>query len=61
VSDYSSELRKQDERIAPQQMMLFGTQWDPVVNSFVRSYMPEPIITITSRYEASLYGKVKQV
>ena len=55
------ELKKQDHRTAPQQFMLFGTQWEPAVRSFVQEYMPEPVITFTSRYEASLYGKVRQV
>ncbi|XP_052060884.1 uncharacterized protein LOC127701133 isoform X2 [Mytilus californianus] len=61
VKTYSDELRKQDERTAPQQLMLFGTQWESKVQSFISSYMCEPKIAITSRYEASLYGKVRQI
>lgn len=61
VKTYSDELRKQDDRTAPQQLLLFGTQWESKVHSFISSYMCEPKIAITSRYEASLYGKVRQV
>ncbi|CAC5374487.1 TDRD12 [Mytilus coruscus] len=61
VKTYSDELRKQDERTAPQQLMLFGTHWESKVQSFISSYMCEPKIAITSRYEASLYGKVRQI
>ncbi|XP_076111418.1 uncharacterized protein LOC143079744 isoform X2 [Mytilus galloprovincialis] len=61
VKTYSDELRKQDDRTAPQQLLLFGTQWESKVQSFISSYMCEPKIAITSRYEASLYGKVRQI
>ena len=45
----------------PRQLLLFGTQWTGRIHSFMNRYPVEPLLIITSAFEASIYGKVRQV
>ena len=46
---------------APRQFLVFGSQWTGRIHSFMKIYPVEPLLIITSAFEASIYGKVKHV
>ena len=46
---------------APRQFLVMGSQWTGRIQSFMKNYPVEPLLIITSAYEASIYGKVKHV
>jgi ATP-dependent RNA helicase TDRD12 len=62
MNQYNQVLRDhRDAQSATYQILLYGNQWTPAVASFRRAFLTDPQIIITSRFEAAIYGKVKQV
>ncbi|XP_078337026.1 uncharacterized protein LOC111136315 isoform X2 [Crassostrea virginica] len=71
LKEYSEEVQKIMEWVAearqenihksvPYQIIAMGTQWTPTVHSFTQAYMLDPVIVITSRFEAAIFGNVIQ-
>ncbi|KAL3859121.1 hypothetical protein ACJMK2_009353 [Sinanodonta woodiana] len=52
---------RSDSSKAPRQFLLFSSQWNQAIESFMSAYLEEPLIIMTSMFEAAIYGKVKQV
>ncbi|GFR59726.1 ATP-dependent RNA helicase dbp2 [Elysia marginata] len=48
-------------QVVPCQIMMFASRWTDKLNEFRLRYTWEPIVVISSRVEASVYGGVKQV
>ena len=62
MRQYTEVISNQKSRAeAPRQILLFGTQWTGRIHSFMKTYPVEPLLIITSAFEASIYGKVQQV
>ncbi|GFO24251.1 ATP-dependent RNA helicase dbp2 [Plakobranchus ocellatus] len=49
------------QQVAPFQVMMFASRWTDGLDQFRLKYTREPIIVISSRVEASVYGGIKQV
>ena len=47
--------------LIPKQILMFASQWNRELDEFRVKFTKEPIIAISSRVEASVYGGVKQV
>ena len=45
----------------PHQFLLFASQWTAGIERFVRTYMPDGLILISSQAEAAVFGQVRQV
>ncbi|XP_060063128.1 uncharacterized protein LOC132543628 [Ylistrum balloti] len=58
---YSRVVEEHVERSAPREVILFSSRWCNMVNSFIDAFMPDPTLIITSRFEASIYGRIKHI
>ena len=58
---YARELKDQQDISAPRQKLIFAQRWSLGMESFVKRFMPDPVVLIDSKMEAAFYGKVKQV
>ncbi|RUS88335.1 hypothetical protein EGW08_003906, partial [Elysia chlorotica] len=54
-------LKNRLHQVVPSQIMMFASRWTRKLNEFRMRYTWEPIVVISSRVEASVYGGVKQV
>ncbi|XP_064610797.1 putative ATP-dependent RNA helicase TDRD12 [Liolophura sinensis] len=43
----------------PRQLLVFGSHWTSKLESFWEAYMVEPVLVITSQYEAAVFGGAK--
>lgn len=54
--------RNRDDLLSlPSQVLVFASHWSDGVDEFRLRYTTEPIVAISSRVEAAIYGDVKQV
>ncbi|OWF35619.1 Tudor domain-containing protein 12 [Mizuhopecten yessoensis] len=58
---YSRVVEEHVERSAPREVLVFSSRWCNMVNSFIDAFIPDPTLIITSRFEAAIYGRVKQI
>ncbi|XP_071092344.1 putative ATP-dependent RNA helicase TDRD12 [Haliotis cracherodii] len=49
------------KRDVPRQRMVFASQWTKGIGSFIAAYIHQPLLVITSKMEAAVYGRVKQI
>ncbi|KAL4234120.1 hypothetical protein ACF0H5_005773 [Mactra antiquata] len=62
LQDYSLVIKNEMKNLScPRQILCFGAQWNSSLSAFMKSNLIDPILIITSLFEASVYGKVKQV
>ncbi|XP_067651475.1 uncharacterized protein [Haliotis asinina] len=62
MKSYADVIRESNlQRDVPRQRMVFASQWTKGIDSFVASYIHEPLLIITSKMEAAVYGRVKQI
>ncbi|KAL5022651.1 hypothetical protein ScPMuIL_001806 [Solemya velum] len=62
MSNYGQILQDYRSKTAPQQIILLGSLWTAAISQFANSFLGEnKNVVITSCYEASIYGQVKQV
>ncbi|XP_033755165.1 putative ATP-dependent RNA helicase TDRD12 isoform X2 [Pecten maximus] len=59
--NYARVVEEHVERSAPREVLVFSSRWCNMVNSFIDAFMPDPTLIITSRFEAAIYGRVKQI
>ncbi|XP_046549507.1 uncharacterized protein LOC124259410 isoform X2 [Haliotis rubra] len=62
MKSYADVIRESNlKRDVPRQRMVFASQWTKGIDSYVASYIHEPLLIITSKMEAAVYGRVKQI
>ena len=61
MNTYTRVKKETEQRSSPQQILVFGSQWRHVIESFMQVFMSEPVLVTTSTYESAIFGKVKQV
>ena len=54
-------LKNRRQQVVPCQIMMFASRWSDKLDEFRLRYTWEPIVVISSRVEASVYGGIKQV
>ncbi|KAK3094560.1 hypothetical protein FSP39_003420 [Pinctada imbricata] len=61
MKQYFHVLKNEEERLAPQQIVIMSSQWCSPIEDFVKAFMLDPTIVITSKFESAVYGKINQV
>ena len=61
MQQFSHVLRNRRHQVVPCQIMMFASRWTEKLDEFRQCYLREPVVVISSRVEASVYGSIKQV
>lgn len=58
---YAKLLKSQPGRSAPRQAVAMATSWTVGVESLVRAYLGNPLLIMSDRIEAAMFGRVRQI
>ncbi|XP_071959339.1 uncharacterized protein [Antedon mediterranea] len=55
---YGKTLLEKPNRSAPRQILAFSAHWTAGLESFMKAYQSDPLVVLTRKLEAAVYGKV---
>ncbi|CAH1780075.1 unnamed protein product [Owenia fusiformis] len=58
---YMMLMKERCKQSLPQQTIVMSSKWTTGIQSFVRAYTPEAPVLITCKFEAAIFGGVKQI